>query len=269
MGGAQIGTDALNSLIGKTEGAYLVIDDMRELCDAPPPQTGGTGAAGALSAATDAAKKGAAAALSGNAAASDAGQKKSRYFKVQFNPSELQLNASTAYESVQDAQAKNKDRPTTTEAPAKPSITLSVNLLFDAFNYADALMGEKYTSGLSATTVTSAVSGGLMAKGHKFTVQDKVEGILAALRGSYTRNVSFHWADFAFTGQLTAVSAQYTMFSTSGRPIRAQVSLRIFQELDPEKVSDWYASFSEAFGTNGLNLTNVGQKMGNLLNVNL
>ncbi len=74
-----------------------------------------------------------------------------------------------------------------------------------------------------------------------------MEGLVAALRNPYTRNITFRWAKFSFTGQLNTINAQYTMFSPSARPIRAKVNMRLHQELDPDKLQDWYADFDDAF----------------------
>ena len=59
------------------------------------------------------------------------------------------------------------------------------------------------------------------------------------------------------------------MFSPSGRPIRAQVLLRIQHEMDPQMLQGWYDSFDKAFGGDTSNLVKTEQNMGNLLNLSL
>ena len=271
-----IGTDLLNSVIGNTETAYLVVEDLRSLC-APKKKDPlsklfgsvasavgevATAAAEAANAATSAVLGGGTSELPVTEGA------KKKYFKVQFNPSELTLNGMLERTAKQDAQAgaQQKGKRTTTDAVQRPTITMTVRLYFDDVCQSDAFMGEKFTSGLSVQTAVNAVS---MLSGKVYSVQPQVEALIAALRNEYTRTITFYWGKFSFSGQLSNVGAQYTMFSTSGRPVRAVVSLRIYQELDPAKISSWYTDFTNTFKGGGLSLTGAAQKVGNLLNMNL
>ena len=54
-----------------------------------------------------------------------------------------------------------------------------------------------------------------------------------------------------------------------GRPVRAQVLLRIQHELDPRLLNQWYSDFNKAFGGDASNMTRAEQNVGNLLNLNL
>ena len=275
-----IGTDLLNSITGNTETAYLVVDDYRDLCTPVQKATIAAGLSKGLSAAqalqegvssalaaAAAVKQAAADALAAGVPASSVptGYTK-KYFKVQFNPSELTLNGMLEREAKQDAQAGKTGKRTTTDAVQRPTITMTVRLYFDDVCQSDAFMGEKFTSGASVQTVVNAVS---MLSGKVYSVQPQVEALIAALRNEYTRTITFYWGKFSFSGQLSNVGAQYTMFSTSGRPVRAVVSLRIYQELDPAKISSWYTDFTNTFKGGGLSLTGAAQKVGNLLNINL
>ena len=132
--------------------------------------------------------------------------------------------ATQACDTRNTIQTSTRDIIDNQNANARPAISLSMRLYFDEVNLADSFMWEKFTSGVSVQTgvnIATAVAG---AKGKVWTVQTQVEGLVAALRNLYTRKVYFHWADFTFGGQLQTVMAQYTMFSTSGRPVRAVVS---------------------------------------------
>lgn len=275
-----VGTDMGNSLIGNVETAYLVVDDYREACEAIESGIASMkGLSAGLSAALStmefnrkctarqlAAGTPPEAVITGN---------QPKYFKVQFNPSQLQLNAALSPESKLDAQISPKGvKRTVADANQKPTITLSVALTFDDTNLSDAFMAEKFTSGLggTATLATNAASAAATSKGKTWTVQPQVEALLAALRNNYTRYITFYWSDFSFAGQLISVSAQYTMFSTQGRPIRATVYLRIRQEMDPGTLNTWYRDFTDSFTDDygqSASLTSNTQKMGNLLNVNL
>lgn len=269
-----IGKDLINSVIGNTETAYLVVEDLRSLCvpkkKDPLSKLFGSVASAvgqAASAAASAANAATAAVLGGGASELPVTQGATKkYFKVQFNPSELTLNGMLEREAKQDAQAGSSGKRTATDAVERPTITMDVQLYFDDMCQSDAFMGEKFSSGVSVQTVVNAVS---MLSGKVYSVQPQVEALLAALRNNYTRTITFYWGKFSFSGQLSNVGAQYTMFSIAGRPIRAVVSLRIYQELDPAKISSWYTDFTSTFKGGGMSLTGAAQKVGNLFNMNL
>ena len=92
---------------------------------------------------------------------------------------------------------------------------------------------------------------------------------MGALRNPYTRNIEFRWADFVFRGQLSTVNAQYSMFSTSGEPVRAQVLLRMQHEMDDVFLSNWYRDYDNATMGAASALTKNAQNMGNVLNFNV
>lgn len=256
--------DLKNSVPGSTKPAYLVVRDYREFVKQAQSQAVG----GASSAAEQAIhiKKAAASALQqGNASAVSPGQYRSKYFKVQFNPSELKLNGSVSYEAKQDAQVAQSDKQTLTDSSQMPSITLSLSLYFDAVNQADAFQGDALDFGAAAGLKGSTPR----PPGKVWTVQPQVEALIAALRNNYTRDITFYWGDFSFSGQLVSVGARYTMFSRSGRPIRAQVDLRICQEQNPGALSAWYEDFTSSFQNGEKRLAGAAQKAGGLLNRSL
>ena len=150
-------------------------------------------------------------------------------------------------------------------------LALTVMLYFDDMDTYDAFMWDKFTAGMTAQGAANLAKMGMeLGGGQKVhSIQGQVEALVAALRNPYTRLISFRWADFTFIGQLNTVRANYTMFSPAGRPIRAQVLLRIQHEMDPNMLSGWYSSFEKAFGGDTSNLVKTEQNMGNLLNLSL
>lgn len=256
------------SLTGNIEQAYLVVSDYRQKCAGAP-----GGAAGAVSKMSNFKKMtNAATKLSSapgplnapNAAVPQFGFNE-KTFKVQFNPSQLQLYASNFPVKKIDAQGKDPAQ----DAVTKAQLTLTTTLYFDEMNVYDSFMWDKFTGGITAQGAKNIASAVMSAKGKVWTVQDEVEGFIAALRNPLTRNIKFVWADFAFAGQLSNVSAQYTMFSTSGRPVRAKVLLRIQHEMDDIYLASWFKDFQTAFGGAQTNLLGAAQKVGNLVNLPL
>lgn len=192
-----------------------------------------------------------------------------KVFKVQFNPKELSLYVHNKPMEMIDLQEEKGDSQTLTQTSLPPMVDLTVPLVFDDVNIYDSFMLDKYTMGASASTVTNAATMIAAMAGKKWTVQPQVEGLVAALRNPKTRKVTFRWADFTFTGHLNAVTAQYTMFNTSGRPVRAQVQLRIRQTMHQEFIQQWTKEFDEAFGGDSSSMMKKTQHVGNILNINL
>ncbi|MEG0779553.1 MAG: hypothetical protein RR426_03060 [Oscillospiraceae bacterium] len=187
-----------------------------------------------------------------------------RSFLVHFNPSQIQLYASNLTNKKPDAQGAD----TISDSVTKATLSMTVTLYFDEMNVYDSFMADQFTMGATAQGAKNVASGVMAQKGKVWSVQDEVEGLVGALRNPFTRNVSFRWAEFVFTGQLINVSAKYTMFSTAGRPVRAQVVLRIKHEMDDGYLQGWYANYNQVFGDGAGSLTGVGQQVGNVLNLN-
>lgn len=253
----DLGQQALASLTGNIETAVLVIHDYRQAA-------GQLKTSGMTSVETQLQLN--KLRITDTAAALESGTpptyptSQDRFLKVQFNPSELTLNAS----AVPQNQQSSEDARSTTLAVEDAQLALTVKLYFDDMQTYDAFMWEKFTAGLTvqgASNVANAI------QGKTYSVQTQVEALVAALRNPYTRTVSFRWADFTFIGHLDTVRANYTMFSTSGRPIRAELLLRLQHEMDPVMLHGWYESFDRAFGGETSNLVRVEQTTENLLDL--
>lgn len=263
-----IGKQALASLTGNIETAVLVIHDYRER--AKQLKAGGMDSTEAQLFLSQRRTAGTVAALEAGAPPVYPSSL-DRILNVQFNPSELTLNASAVPKKQEDSTS-DKSR---TMAVEDPKLNLTTTLYFDDMDTYDAFMWDKFTLGLSAQTAANIGKGVLDAKGQApiRSVQGQVESLVAALRNPFTRLITFRWADFCFVGQLNTVRANYTMFSTSGRPIRAAVLLRIQHELDPVMLNGWYDDFDKVFGNDVdgqpriSNLVNPEQTSANLLNM--
>ncbi|MCI7125169.1 MAG: hypothetical protein MR935_03045 [Agathobaculum sp.] len=198
------------------------------------------------------------------AAAVSGGTGADKIFFVQFNPGSLTLYSSNHMHKKKDVSGSNNDQNTVSDTVTPPSVELTTTLLFDKMNIYDAFMFDKLT-GVSATTATNAAT---MLRGETFTVQPYVEGLISALRNPYTRAMTFQWANFSFTGILIGVQAKYTMFSVSGRPVRAELQLRLRQRMNSTDVSKWHAAFHEMLRKNA-SMDGAAQKVSSLLNLSL
>ena len=138
---------------------------------------------------------------------------------------------------------------------------MSFEILFDAENHQDAFMFDKFTN-LSAGALVSDVAGIVKnVKDGGYSVKKEVEAMIGMLTQSETRHVIFYWSDMRFEGDVTALSAKYTMFNPSGNPIRAVVSLTIQEAEESGDTSYWDTAFDN-LGRNGSKL----DKAANLLN---
>jgi hypothetical protein len=162
------------------------------------------------------------------------GESVERNYKVQFNPGELTIDASVRVEPMADAEraATVGSEATTPLKVDNPNIFLTVRLVFDEMDPADAFVMDKVT--LSTSRITKAVANQAVRRGAARSVQPVVEGFIGAIRNSDTRLLRFNWGEFRFTGFLQHLHAEYVMFSPSGHPIRAYVTLRLKNDFDSD-----------------------------------
>lgn len=96
-----------------------------------------------------------------------------------------------------------------------------------------------------------------------FSVQPEVEAFIAALRDEGTREIEFAWGKMVYTGVVNMVDATYTMFSTYGCPIRAEMNVTMLcvdEGLAHGDESTWAEHYEEAFAED-IDLRSRGQKV--------
>jgi hypothetical protein len=187
--------------------------------------------------------------------------------QVQYNPSSLEFSA-----NAETIPANRLQQNIVSDIPPQfnrpPSVSLSVQLVFDAVNVKDSFMADKFSLKPSDLVAVPAA----IRNRAKYTVQPQTGALLAMLMRNSTRHVTFYWSGLTFNGIVTEAQARYTMFSVSGRPVRSFVRLRISQQLNGSADEDyWTKAFDKCFGdeqTGGsFGGQSVGQNMGNLLNI--
>lgn len=190
--------------------------------------------------------------------------------KVQYNPSTIAIQANAMPVPVQYLQ-QNIDNGIPNQNFRPPSVVMTVELVFDAVNNKDAFMFEK----LRVSTGDALAAGAAIIKnlrGEGYSVQPQTNALVACLLRESTRNVIFKWSDLTFGGEVTEVSARYTMFSVSGKPIRSLVRLNITQQVNGKSdTTYWDKAFDKCFGDKYVSKESggksVGQNVGNLLNI--
>lgn len=232
--------EALNSVIGNPKKALLIVFtgadavfDSQKVADAAANALGNS-AKQVLGSMTSQ--------LGGGEAA-----KAYHVLEVQYNPAAIQLQANAEPVPFQYLQ-QNLDSGIPTQLQRPPSVVLSVELFFDDMNLADSFMWEKFTAGVSTQTASNIAAGVQKGAGRVWSVQAQTNGLLATLLRDSTRTVTFKWADMTFTGELTEAQGRYTMFSTSGRPVRSIVRLNITQQVRSEAdIQYWNKALDKVF----------------------
>ncbi|MDO4292938.1 MAG: hypothetical protein Q4C65_06865 [Eubacteriales bacterium] len=191
-------------------------------------------------------------------------------FRVQYNPSSIRFSAAGG--GLVPKANYNSQGGAITYGTMDPSINLSITLIFDEVNNQDAFASDKFT--LSTTSVARAMSTGVkLAKGKEYSVQPRVEGFIGALRWPEKRkNVKLAWGSLCYEGYLNSVSSKYTMFSPTGNPIRAEVTLNLLTTGTEGNMEAWrqkYAALVPASDTQtgAVTTSNLSGQLTNLLNL--
>lgn len=295
MGIENIGKSALQSFTGGIEKAIIEIEDNRPkpnqnpTVTEPEPRKSGDAGLGQISnKLSDVANKVAGSAgtvlekvpvtnvvnkIQESAAASILEKKR---FVVKFNPSQI------TFQGVGGGKVEKRDYEVEYPDPGhkvdisyqdmQPRIQMNLQLIFDDCERTEAFMTEKGTDA-SAWVRTGVVGIANAVTGRTYSVRPQVEGFIGALINPYTRKIGFYWGKMKYQGILNYVNAEYTMFSTDGNPIRANVNLGILlvdESLDYQSMGQWQLSYLQVFGKEDqTNLGSAVQNVGNLLNINL
>lgn len=193
-----------------------------------------------------------------------AGQNGYHVMEVKYNPSRIRF-----YSNGGNQMMPGPDGNMQVQSIMPAMTTMQVELLFDDTNNQDAFMMEKF-SNLTAGAVVSDIAGIVKnAAGDGYSVQAQIEGMIALLTQSETRQVVFYWGDTAFAGEVVALEAKYTMFNPLGHPIRGKVNLTIREggpDADGSGNEYWNDAYNEMMKGGGLGSKLAGAT-GNLLNL--
>ncbi len=198
-----------------------------------------------------------------------------KYYEFQYNPETIELSGQQgSFMARQGAPSSGLNEMSMTNIDAETK--LSFRVIFDQVNNHDAFMANK----LNVTSVADIANTVTMFC-NTYSVQGDVDGLLALTTQPVTRRVIFCFGRMFFSGEVEAVTAKYTMFSPSGRPVAAEVDFSIRQsrnckvktsleELNQFDNGYWDRAVEEFFGKAGedakIDLRPIG--LGNLLNLN-
>lgn len=190
--------------------------------------------------------------------------------QVKYNPSTIKFSVKAENTMRPGIGGAGANQVSQAVGPAKTMMTVS--LVFDDVSVPDAFMSDKFTPSTGgAVSAAAGIAKNLLGDG--YTIQKYVDGLVALITQSETRQVVFFWSEQAFAGEVVGINATYTMFSPSGKPIRGIVELTICQsESETTGKGDeayWNKAFSKLFDSSNEGLADdskVSDSIGNLLN---
>ncbi len=202
-------------------------------------------------------------------------------FTVQFNPATLKFSGmgGDLVNKMSFGSEGDKDQETKASVSydvVKPRITMRVRLIFDEVTWADmdygvatkaqalvaATAGSMATSGsfgVSAAQVAAVTAMDAFELGAKKTirattgahkVKERTEAFLALCRRDETNTVEFAWGHMLYRGVISNTSAEYTMFTSDGEPLRSSVDFEMVlldQDVDATSMGRWENAYAELF----------------------
>ena len=196
--------------------------------------------------------------------------------KVQFNPESISIHAigGGSFQITNfsgDTADKKTGGKSLSSEKADPRISVTIPLIFDAENNADAFLQDKLIMSPTSIMKNLATAAATLFGGAEFSVQKQVEGLVSVLRNEYTREITFTWSEMSYSGLISGVDVQYTMFSPTGKPIRAKVNLSILCYDTTVKQGDmgqWADRYSSCFrNPNIIKNAKAGQQVSSILNI--
>ncbi len=179
--------------------------------------------------------------------------KSGKQYKVQFNPATLQLNATGGGKTEIKDYAKRDDDPTGRDIgiryeSAPFQVTLEVDLILNKVNPNDAfveVMQSMATIKGAASTIKNVIG-----KSSSYSIQNDIEGLIAATRKLSTCLISFSWGKMCYNGKLQNLNATYTVFNPKGEPVAGTVHLSMIlidENVNEKGIGKWVQAYEDAF----------------------
>ena len=169
----------------------------------------------------------------------------SKKYKVQHNPQEITINAGEPMKKSKKHSfcktGADKSHKTAEYGQEQYSIRITIPLIFD-----------------NSKEYEDSTGGSLAADESMLSVQTEVDAFTAMIRDVNIRYLIFSWGALCYEGELVSLSGQYTMFTGSGIPIRAALSLTIKCK-DFNNNNQWLRMYSDAFSGGMKRIGNINK----------
>ena len=146
---------------------------------------------------------------------------------LQFNPATIRMD--TLNGAVKSINTAGTDAKQLNEQNYTGRTKLSFDLIFDDVDLMDAFMLQEVVD-MNVSKAAGKAYDMYTHGGNTFSVRARMEAFMGLLASSITQHVIFAWGKMVFRGQVTGVTNKYTMFNTSGNPIRGVMHLEITQD---------------------------------------
>lgn len=178
---------------------------------------------------------------------------KGKQFTVQFNPSTLKLRASgggrSEIKNFSRSTEDNTKNPIGYSYQSLPfSIFMDVDLIFNKVDPNDAFLELAPSLGTLKGAIKSGAN--LIGKNASYSVQNEVEGLIAATRCFRTCLLSFNWGKLCYSGVLQNLESTYTVFNPKGEPVAGTVHLNMIlidEYVNERNMGKWYRAYQTAF----------------------
>ena len=141
-----------------------------------------------------------------------------------FNPSSYTIQTSPKFG---ETKTLGKDAPKKSFVGGSGR-TLTTTLHFDSYSDSSLVPSAQL---LSVTALSVGLENKLKPVTDKINKLEKAAHVDG--KGHEPPLVIFSWGNLHFKGHITSFSAEYTLFSMEGKPIRANVNLTIAEYIDP------------------------------------
>lgn len=186
--------------------------------------------------------------------------------KLQFNPASIRMDSVNG--KVQDINGGGNDvNKLLQEKEFTGRTKMSFDLIFDDVDNMDAFMLQE-AANINVTNLADKGINMITHKGNTFSVTDKMEAFMSLISLSGSQQIIFFWGKMSFRGIVTGVSNSYTMFNTSGNPIRGTMHLEITQDNKKDDAfsydnKTWDNSYKKVFASDEGGGTSVLKKLTN------
>lgn len=194
-------------------------------------------------------------------------------YPVQFNPASLKLesNGNEIRNIGSVTQIKDRKEVKIEYGLLDVKIKLTVSLIFDQVNVQDSFLWEKFRPDSSNLLMGDVNLSLQNIENVEYTVQAQVDNFMNAIQSRSSREINFNWGRLHYHGILTFVKSEYKMFSVSGKPVNAEVTLVmecVNRGVNESSMGEWETYYDEVFcKEESLNLERGVQNVSNLFSI--